>query len=316
MTRTSQVPAPATVDAPSHEDGANGPLSITPHQARYYALDLARRAHAHDVSAVGAGLFDAQVDLNPHQIEAALFGIRTSADSGRLLADEVGLGKTIEAALVLSQLWAERRRRLLVVAPAALRRQWVDELQKKFGLPARLVDQKSAGKDGKQSMSLQSKPVALNEGEWLLVTHLKALVERARYLDGVDVWLLRNPPRHGLGFRDIRGAFPDFILWLVRGDEQWFSFIDPHGIRMVTDPATEPKLHLWKTLSEIERRHPDLGVHLNAWILSVTPEHEVSPLLRPFLDHHIVFQDNEGKYLEVVMKRLLGVGDGAEETRS
>lgn len=120
-------------------------MTITPHQARYFALDLARRAHARDVSTVGAALFDAQVDLNPHQIEAALFGIRATADSGRLLADEVGLGKTIEAALVLSQLWAERRRRLLVVAPAALRRQWLDELQKKFGLPARLVEGKGGG---------------------------------------------------------------------------------------------------------------------------------------------------------------------------
>ncbi|MBL8783473.1 MAG: DEAD/DEAH box helicase, partial [Deltaproteobacteria bacterium] len=120
-------------------------MTITPHQARYFALDLARRAHARDVSTVGAALFDAQVDLNPHQIEAALFGIRATADSGRLLADEVGLGKTIEAALVLSQLWAERRRRLLVVAPAALRRQWLDELQKKFGLPARLAEGKGGG---------------------------------------------------------------------------------------------------------------------------------------------------------------------------
>ena len=138
-------------------------MSLTPHQARYYALDLVRRAHARDVSSVGAALFDAQVDLNPHQIEAALFGIRATAESGRLLADEVGLGKTIEAALVLSQLWAERRRRLLVVAPASLRRQWVDELQKKFGLPTRLVDAKGgkAGKDGLGAMNPFEQPAVV-----------------------------------------------------------------------------------------------------------------------------------------------------------
>ena len=162
-------------------------------------------------------------------------------------------------------------------------------------------------KSGKKSMSVESKPVALNEGEWLLVTHLKTLVERASYLSGVDVWLLRNPSRNGLGFRDVRGAFPDFILWLVRGDEQWFTFVDPHGIRMVTDPANEPKLHLWKTLKEIEGRHPGLGVHLDAWVLSVTPEHEASPALRPFEDHHLIYQDNEGRYLEMLMRRLLGI---------
>ena len=67
---------------------------------------------------------DAQVDLNPHQIEAALFAFRSPLSKGALLADEVGLGKTIEAGLVLSQKWAERKRRVLVTTPSNLRKQW------------------------------------------------------------------------------------------------------------------------------------------------------------------------------------------------
>lgn len=113
---------------------------ITAYHAKYYALDLAKRGLVGEVDAVGAALFDAQVDLNPHQIEAALVGIEASAERGRILADEVGLGKTIEAALVLSQRWAERKRRLLVIAPASLRKQWAQELEEKFGLPAIVVD--------------------------------------------------------------------------------------------------------------------------------------------------------------------------------
>lgn len=61
-------------------------------------------------------LFDACVDLNPHQIDAAAFALRNPLSKGVLLADEVGLGKTIEAGLVLCQYWAERKRRLLVIA--------------------------------------------------------------------------------------------------------------------------------------------------------------------------------------------------------
>jgi SNF2 family DNA or RNA helicase len=69
-------------------------------------------------------LFDAAVDLNPHQIEAALFALKSPLSKGVILADEVGLGKTIEAGIVRCQFWAERKRRLLVICPASLRKQW------------------------------------------------------------------------------------------------------------------------------------------------------------------------------------------------
>jgi len=88
-------------------------------------------------------LFDASVDLNPHQIEAALFACRSPLSKGVLLADEVGLGKTIEAGLVLCQYWAERRRRLIVICPAALRKQWSLELAEKFNLPSMILEAKS-----------------------------------------------------------------------------------------------------------------------------------------------------------------------------
>ncbi len=58
------------------------------------------------------------MDLNPHQVDAALFAFKSPLSRGALLADEVGLGKTIEAGLVLAQRWAERRRRLYELAPS------------------------------------------------------------------------------------------------------------------------------------------------------------------------------------------------------
>ena len=88
-------------------------------------------------------LFDASFDLNPHQIEAALFALNSPLSNGAMLADEVGLGKTIEAGIVLCQLWAERKRKLLVICPASLRSQWAAELSEKFNLPARAVDAKT-----------------------------------------------------------------------------------------------------------------------------------------------------------------------------
>src|SRR3546814_19251497 len=88
-------------------------------------------------------LFDAAVDLNPHQIEAALFALESPLSKGVILADEVGLGKTIEAGIVLCQFWAERKRRLLVLCPASLRKQWALELGEKFNLPTRVLDAKA-----------------------------------------------------------------------------------------------------------------------------------------------------------------------------
>jgi ERCC4-related helicase len=113
---------------------------ISAYQAKYYAHELTRRHAADGVDRLSQSLFDASVDLNPHQIEAALFALRNPLQEGVLLADEVGLGKTIEASLVVCQYWAERRRRLLVICPASLRKQWAQELHDKFSVPTTVVD--------------------------------------------------------------------------------------------------------------------------------------------------------------------------------
>jgi SNF2 family DNA or RNA helicase len=96
-----------------------------------------------------SALADAQVDLNPHQVEAALFAFRSPLSRGAILADEVGLGKTIEAGILLSQRWAERRRRLLVICPANLRKQWGQELADKFFLPSAILESKTFNEEVK-----------------------------------------------------------------------------------------------------------------------------------------------------------------------
>jgi len=117
--------------------------ALTDHQAKLFALELRRRHPVGDSARIGNALLDAQVDLNPHQVEAALFAFRSPFSKGVILADEVGLGKTIEAGLVLTQRWAEHRRRVIVVVPASLRKQWVQELAEKFFLPSVILETKS-----------------------------------------------------------------------------------------------------------------------------------------------------------------------------
>ena len=116
---------------------------ITPYQAKFFAYDLTRQLAANDIGKLTVSLQDAQVDLNPHQIEAALFAFQSPLSNGAILADEVGLGKTIEAGIILSQQWAERKRKLLIICPANLRKQWYQELLDKFYLPSVILETKS-----------------------------------------------------------------------------------------------------------------------------------------------------------------------------
>ena len=118
-------------------------MDYTIHQAKYLANYLTRRLPANDINKLTASLQDAQVDLTPHQVEAALFAFKSPLSKGAILADEVGLGKTIEAGIILSQHWAEHKRKLLIICPANLRKQWSSELQEKFSLKSVILEKRS-----------------------------------------------------------------------------------------------------------------------------------------------------------------------------
>ncbi|WP_026224252.1 SNF2-related protein [Marinobacter gelidimuriae] len=115
---------------------------FTPHQSAYFANWLTQTGKVEN--RVSRAMASARVDMNPHQIEAARFALKSPLEKGVLLADEVGLGKTIEASLVMAQKWAEGKRNILLVVPASLRKQWSQELQDKFELPSIIIDSKVA----------------------------------------------------------------------------------------------------------------------------------------------------------------------------
>ena len=127
---------------------------ITDYHAKLFAFELLRRCPSDSIERFTATLFDSKVDLNPHQIDAALFAFRSPLSKGAIMADEVGLGKTIEAGIVISQKWAERKRKILIILPSSLRKQWHQELQEKFFLPSEILEAKTfnkALKNGKRN---------------------------------------------------------------------------------------------------------------------------------------------------------------------
>lgn len=82
----------------------------------------------------------ADIDINPHQVEAFTFALSSLELGGAILADEVGLGKTIEAGLVIKYLLCSGKNKILLIMPSNLRKQWQVELEEKFDIDSLIVD--------------------------------------------------------------------------------------------------------------------------------------------------------------------------------
>ncbi len=104
---------------------------------RILAEDLVRVRRPDDRERYAAAQRQARIDPNPHQIDAVIFALRRLREGGCILADEVGLGKTIEAGLVIAQTRAEGAQRILLIVPKSLIGQWQGELLNLFGIEAR-----------------------------------------------------------------------------------------------------------------------------------------------------------------------------------
>jgi adenine-specific DNA-methyltransferase len=117
-------------------------MTLHPFNQRIVAEDLVRVRRADDLERYAASQRHARIDPNPHQIDAVIFALRRLREGGCILADEVGLGKTIEAGLVIAQSRAEGAQRILLIVPKSLIGQWQNELANLFGIQAQ-DDQRS-----------------------------------------------------------------------------------------------------------------------------------------------------------------------------
>lgn len=176
--------------------------SFTPYHSQYFAHRITVAGVKDD--AFAKSLSTARVDMNPHQVDAALFALESPLSRGVILADEVGLGKTIEAGLVIAQRWAERRRRILLVVPASLRKQWTQELQDKFSLPSVIIEARTF-----RDMTKAGQPLPFNTDERIVVTSYEFAARRADDIARVpwdlvvfdEAHRLRNVYRKGTAVR-------------------------------------------------------------------------------------------------------------------
>jgi hypothetical protein len=232
-------------------------MKLSPYHVKYFAHDLSRRA-AGGMDRLSMSLFDAAVDLNPHQIEAALFALESPLSKGVILADEVGLGKTIEAGIVLCQFWAERKRRLLVLCPASLRKQWALELEEKFNLPTRVLDAKAFRDEQRNGRApLSEKAILIMSFNYAnaLRDELKAIAWDLVVID--EAHKLRNAyrPSNKVG-QGIRWATEDCRKLLLTATPLQNSLLELFGISTLIDE------HLFGDINAFRAQYASVGSNI------------------------------------------------------
>jgi len=163
----------------------------------------------------------------------------------------------------------------------------------------------------KGETALSIKPIELNKGERDFVKDLGTYItQKASEHEGSEIYLLRNQSRTGLGFFTEGNFYPDFIMWIMKGNKQYVSFIDPKGIRNL-NPKDDPKINLAVTIKDIERKLGDKNTVLNSFILSNTSLSELNKLHtnlthKYFEGKNVLFQvDKKGTYIETMFNAIL-----------
>lgn len=159
----------------------------------------------------------------------------------------------------------------------------------------------------KYSNSIEVKPVPLNEGEGKFVKDLKKYCkDNIKLFEKEKIYLLRNRSKKGIGFFETSKFYPDFIMWHIKDDKQYITFIDPKGLRNLEDGQRSPKLKLYEKLKVIEEKLGNPNIKLNSIIISVTKKDVINwrwdmKKEFDFTEHHCLFQD-DSNYIENIFK--------------
>ena len=165
---------------------------------------------------------------------------------------------------------------------------------------------------GRYEEVIKIQPVPLNKGERDLVEDLKLYFNNnTEFFKDKQLYLLRNMSKKGIGFFEANNFFPDFILWLVIGDKQYVSFIDPKGLRQIQG-LTDPKIQLHKSIkTTIQPKLNDPNIELNSFIISNTPYNQLThwkgqESMDDFNSNHILFQKEQRQfYIQIIIDKQI-----------
>lgn len=226
--------------------------NITQIQQLYYAWDLSHKKSTNDDGKFTGVLSEAKVDMNPHQVEAALFAFKSPLSKGAILADEVGLGKTIEAGIILSELWAEHKRKIIIVVPASLRSQWSLELMEKFYLPSIILDNETYKEIAKKGSSF------IEERQHIIICSYNFAIKYSQELESVkwdlvvfdEAHKMRNVYKKGnvIG-NTMMNAFKHYKKILLTATPLQNNLKELYGLISIIDP------HFFSTVDSFNEQY-------------------------------------------------------------
>lgn len=214
-------------------------MDITKYHAKYFANEIMRIREYNNNDKISNALFNAKVDLNPHQVEASLFAFKSPLSKGVILADEVGLGKTIEAGLVICQCFAENKRKIIIVCPSSLRHQWKNELKEKFNIDSIIMETRIFNNETKKGsinpFEQKNKVIILS---YNFISNKKEFLKEINWdLVVIDeAHKLRNvyKPNNKIG-NNIKWAFKDCKKLLLTATPLQNSLLELYGLVSLID---------------------------------------------------------------------------------
>lgn len=162
-------------------------------------------------------------------------------------------------------------------------------------------------------------PVALNKNERRFIMDLITYTKtNPAILKSCELYILRNKSKSGIRFFVDSGFYPDFILWIVKENHQYVTFIDPHGL-VHARSFIDDKVTLFKTLKQdIQNELGDADLTLDSYILSPTRSGNVmhwvkgnnksatyEEILNMFHDNHIYFMYEDKSYINKIITSIL-----------
>ncbi|MDE4542416.1 DEAD/DEAH box helicase family protein [Thermoanaerobacterium sp. R66] len=155
-------------------------------------------------------------------------------------------------------------------------------------------------------------PVQLNEGERQFIKDLKTYYERNKaFFADKELYLLRNKSKAGIGFFEAGNFYPDFIMWIIKNNKQYITFIDPKGIRNIDGGEENPKIQFYKKIKDIELRMANSDAVLNSFIVTPTRFSEIQKSWRGNVTKeqlegcNVLFQNDDTKYIEKLINRII-----------
>ena len=200
---------------------------------KYWAHQLTLRSEDDGASNLALTSNDIRINPIPYQISAVSRALKALWEhKGAILADEVGLGKTIEAGIIIHRHWQQGKRKILIILPASLIAQWIDELTKKFRLPVTVVSS--------QYLRRKNPPNPFISDKIVLCSYHFAN-NKAKYLSGLpwdlccidEAHHLRN--RHGRMATVLRNALRDIPKLLLTATPIQNSQNDLYALAEVID---------------------------------------------------------------------------------